>query len=642
MTGITIRNGRVAGSLEVPGSRSITNRALVVAALARGVSRLRRPLHADDTIAMRSCLRELGVDIDDRKPDEWIIQGTGGRLAVPVRPLDVGASGTTARFVTAVATLVPGPTEVSGTERMRLRPITDLVDALELLGAEVEMLSEDPGPPLRTGGTRPMGRRIVIDATRSSQYVSAVALIAPMLDGDTTVEFTGGVVVSKPYVEMTVDVMKEFGAAVELRPGPVLAVRGGTGYAGRAYSVEPDLSAAVYPAAAAAVSNGSVEILGVHRTSRQADRLFFEVLEEMGCTVAWTERGVRVGGPERLLPVARDMNEAPDGALALAVVCAFARGVSRITNIGNLRIKESDRLRALEEQLRNLGVDARSDDDSITIEGGSVRAGAVETYDDHRIAMSFAIAGVAVPGITILDPDCVAKTWPGFFAGLESITHSARVDRQMIVAIDGPGGSGKTTVSRAVGKRLGVPHLDTGAFYRAATLVTVEAGIDPFDGPAVIGEVSRHRYGYVAGRMRVDDRDVEEAIRTDDVTRAASPVSAIPEVRRLMVAAQRQWVADEGGSAVVEGRDIGTVVFPEATVKVFLTARREVRATRRALEQGHDDVDGVAGALERRDTFDSTRKDSPLVAAADAVELDTSNMAIDEVVDEIVAMIDRT
>ncbi len=211
----------------------------------------------------------------------------------------------------------------------------------------------------------------------------------------------------------------------------------------------------------------------------------------------------------------------------------------------------------------------------------------------------------------------------------------------MIVAIDGPGGSGKTTVSRAVGERLGVPHLDTGAFYRAATLVAIEAGIDPLHAPAVVEEVSRHRYGYVAGRMRVDDRDVAEAIRTDDVTRAASPVSAIPEVRRLMVAAQRQWVTEQGGSAVVEGRDIGTVVFPEATVKVFLTARRDVRATRRALEQGHDDVDGVAGALERRDTFDSTRKDSPLKAAADAVELDTSDKTIDEVVDEIVGMIDR-
>ncbi len=643
MSGYTVRAGRIAGSLEVPGSRSITNRVLVVAALAGGASRIRRPLHADDTVVMRDCLRALGAVVKDGEAGEWVVEGTGGLLRVPDRPLDVGASGTTARFITAVSTLVPGPTEISGSERMRVRPITDLVDALHLLGADIEMLSEGPGPPLRTGGTRPTGRRIVIDARRSSQYVSAVALIAPLLEGDTTIEFVDGVLVSQPYVEMTIDVMTAFGASVELRSGPALVVRGETGYVAGDFDVEPDLSAAVYPGAAAAVSEGTIEILGVHRTSRQADRLFFDVLEEMGCTVTWSGRGVGVSGPVHLEPVERDMNEAPDAALALAVVCAFAGGTSRITNIGNLRIKESDRLRALEEQLQGLGIDARSDSESITIVGGRMQAGTVETYDDHRIAMSFAVAGVAVPGITILDPGCVAKTWPDFFAALEAITAPANVGGRMgvIVAVDGPGGSGKTTVSRAVGRRLGVPHLDTGAFYRAATLVAVEAGIDPFDAPGVIAEVSRHRYGYVDGRMRVDERDVEDAIRTDDVTRASSPVSAIPEVRRLMVAAQREWVAEHGGSAVVEGRDIGTVVFPDAPVKVFLTARRDVRAVRRALEQGHDDVAGVAGALERRDNYDSTRKDSPLKAAVDAVELDTSDMTIDQVVDAIVGMTER-
>ena len=634
-----VRSGRVAGSLEVPGSRSITNRALVVAALAQGRSTIDRPLDAEDTEAMRSSLRALGVGIGDEDSAAWIVEGSGGRLSVPSEPLDVGASGTTARFMTAVAALVGGPVTIDGSDRMRLRPIIDLVEALRALGAEVDLLGEGAGPPLRVDGARPIGRSITIDATRSSQYVSAVAMIAPMLEGDTEIRFVDDLLVSRPYVEMTLDLMAAFGAECEMRPGPEIYVRGSTGYRGTTFTVEPDMSAAVYPAAAAAVTGGSVEIVGISESSRQADLLFFDVLEDMGCVVEWTTSGVRVIGPRRLAAVQRDMNTAPDAALMLAVVCAFADGVSTITNVANLRIKESDRLTALREQLAGLGIVSATTADSITIEGGAPNGGVVATYDDHRIAMAFAVAGVAVPGITILDPDCVSKTWPAFFTALDSITASGarvRPGMSLIVALDGPGGSGKTTVSRAVGERLELPHLDTGAFYRAATLVVVEASIDLNDTDAAIEEVSHHHYGYSNGRMMVDDRDVSSDIRTDAVTRAASPISAIPEVRRLMVAAQRGWVDANGGSAVVEGRDIGTVVFPDADLKVYLSARAEVRAARRASEQGHEDVARVAGDLERRDSIDSTRADSPLTAAEDALILDTSEMTVDEVVDLIV------
>jgi 3-phosphoshikimate 1-carboxyvinyltransferase len=632
-----VRSGRIAGRLEVPGSRSITNRALVVAALAGGRSTLDRPLDAEDTDAMRSSLRALGIRIGDEEPAAWTVEGSGGRLSVPSEPLDVGASGTTARFITAVASLVPGPVTINGSDRMRLRPITDLVDALHALGAEVDFLGEGTGPPLRVDGPRPTGRSITIDATRSSQYVSAVAMIAPMLEGDTKIRFVDDVLVSRPYVEMTLDVMAAFGAECVMRSGPEIFVRGSTGYRGTTFVVEPDMSAAVYPAAAAAVTGGSVEIVGISESSRQADLLFFDVLEDMGCVVDWTAHGVQVTGPRRLTAVQRDMNSAPDAALMLAVVCAFADGVSTITNVANLRIKESDRLTALREQLAVLGIVSVTTSDSITIEGGAPHGGVVATYDDHRIAMSFAVAGVAVPDVTILDPDCVSKTWPEFFTALDSLTASgAGVPPSMIVALDGPGGSGKTTASRAVGERLDLPHLDTGAFYRAATLVVVEASIDLNDTDAAIEEVSRHQYGYSEGRMIVDDRDVSSDIRTDAVTRAASPISAIPEVRLLMVAAQRKWVDSHGGSAVVEGRDIGTVVFPDADLKVYLTARAEVRAARRASEQGHEDVARVAGDLERRDSIDSTRADSPLTSAEDALILDTSEMTIDEVVDLIV------
>ncbi|MDF1595338.1 MAG: 3-phosphoshikimate 1-carboxyvinyltransferase [Acidimicrobiia bacterium] len=635
----TVRPGRAVGSLQIPGSRSLTNRALVTAALAIGRSVLRRPLDAEDTSAMRGCLRALGVTIEDGDPAAWSVHGSGGRLSTPTGRLEVGASGTTARFITALGVLVPGAVVIDGSERMRSRPITDLVDALIALGAEIEMLGDGAGPPLRVGDRQPVGRSITMDAAKSSQYVSAVALIAPRLAGDTTISFVDDLLVSRPYIEMTIDVMTRFGAIVELRPGPELFVHGSTGYSGTDFAIEPDFSAAVYPAAAAAITGGDIRIEGLSQKSQQADRMFFDVLEEMGCGVDWTSGGVQVHGPERLRPVRRDMGSAPDAALMLAVVCAFADGESIISNIGNLRIKESDRLIALEAQLASIGITARTTSDSISVEGGRPHGGEIEPYDDHRIAMSFAVAGLVAPGMTILDSGCVAKTWPGFFDALDGITVDAtRVPDPMgvIIALDGPGGSGKTTVSRAVGERLSIPHLDTGAFYRAATLVTVEAGIDPDDSPAVIAEVNRHEYGYRGGLMLVDERDVSAEIRTDPVTRAASPVSAIPEVRRLMVAAQREWVREHGGSAVVEGRDIGTVVFPDADLKVYLTARREIRARRRATEHDRTDIERVAGDLERRDSIDSSRKDSPLTAAADALVLDTSDLTIEQVVDVIV------
>ena len=640
MTSRSIRPGVARGSVRVPGSRSITNRALVTAALAAGSSTLVGPLDADDTTAMRRCLRALGVSIDDADSTAWVVEGTGGTLLVPEATLDVGASGTTGRFITAVAALVDGPVEIDGSPRMRERPIADLVDGLRALGASVDFLADGPGPPLLVGGTRPRGRSIEMEASKSSHYVSAIMLIAPLLEDDTEIRFVGDVVVSKPYVEMTIDTMRSFGADVEWIAGPAIRIRGSTGYAATQYEIEPDLSSAVYPAAAAAVSGGRLELPGINRQSRQADLKFFDILTAMGCDVLWSDHGVEVRGPAKLSAVTCDMGDAPDASLMVAVLAAFADGTSVISNVANLRIKESDRLAALEEQLAAMGVDRSTTADSIVVHGGVARGAVIETYDDHRIAMSFAVAGLAVPGIAVQDPNCVAKTWPGFFDVLDAITvQTARVSDRMklVVAIDGPGGSGKTTVSRRVGEDLDLPHLDTGAFYRAATLVVVEAGIDPDDTVAVIEEVGRHQYGYASSRMMVGKRDVSDGIRTDAVTRAASPVSAISEVRRLMVAQQRDWVAAHGGSAVVEGRDIGTVVFPDADLKIYLTASPEVRARRRAVEQGREDLNQVAGDLERRDKIDSSRVDSPLTAAEDAVIVDTSDLSIEEVVGSIVA-----
>ncbi|MGF1666940.1 MAG: 3-phosphoshikimate 1-carboxyvinyltransferase [Acidimicrobiia bacterium] len=401
-----------------PGSKSFTNRALIVSALASGgASRLTDPLEADDTVAMRECLRGLGVLIDD-VDDPWLVLGTGGRLTAPESPLDARASGTTARFVTAAAVLADGPVTIDGTARMRQRPMAHLLDALTVLGANV---TSNGGYPPVTITPAPMhGGEVTIDGTASSQFVSALLMLAPMLDATTTIRLAGGEVVSRPYLTSTLEVMEAFGAQVE-DLGDAFQVAP-TGYRKAHYDIEADASAAAYPLVAAAITGGVVSIEGIPASSTQADLALVDVLETMGCTV---ERGatriVLAATGRSLRGVDVDMNLAPDAVLALAVACLFSDGPSRIRNVGNLRIKETDRLLALETEIRRLGAGALVEGDDLLITPGPLHGAAIETYDDHRMAMSFALAGLRVPGVNIIDPGCVAKTWPSFFDVLDQM-----------------------------------------------------------------------------------------------------------------------------------------------------------------------------------------------------------------------------
>lgn len=412
--------GPVSGRIRVPGSKSLTNRALVAAALAPGESLLSGPLDSDDTRVMRHCLRALGAGIDDSDPGAWQVRGTGGQLRPPPEPLFVGNSGTTARFLTAAATHASGPVVLDGSPRMRERPIRDLVDALARLGGRASVLGRAGCPPVRVEGGGLAGGRTEIDASRSSQFVSAVLLAAPLARGDVELALREGVLVSRPYVDLTLECMRRFGAeggwAAE---GTLLRVRGGTGYRPTRYAVEGDASAATYPMAAAAITGGRVRVEGVPGDSLQPDLRFAEVLERMGCEVVRAPEHLEVAGPRGpLRPVDADLNEFPDAALTLAVVAAFASGPSRIRNVANLRIKETDRLAALERELRRLGARARALPDALEIEPAPLHGAEIETYDDHRMAMSFALAGLRVPGVVIRDPGCVSKTWPDYFDAL--------------------------------------------------------------------------------------------------------------------------------------------------------------------------------------------------------------------------------
>lgn len=410
--------GPVDARVRPPGSKSLTNRALLAAALARGESRLRGALASDDTDAMVDCLAGLGCELS-RGEAAWTLRGLDGRLRAPAAPLQTRNSGTTARFLTAAAALADGDVVIDGGPRMRERPIADLADALRQLGVAVEILGQGGCPPLRVHGGGLAGGKARIDARRSSQYVSAVLLAAPYARADVELEFAGGVLVSAPYVELTLQLMRAFGADAGWASGGGLRVRAGRTYRGREFEIEPDASAAAYPFCAAAITGGCVRVEGIPANSLQPDLALLDVLEGMGCEVSRGPDAIELRGPRGpLRPVDVDMNALPDAALALAVTALFADGESRIRNVANLRIKESDRLAALETELRKLGASAHADADSLRVRPGTLHGADIATYDDHRMAMAFALAGLRIPGVAILDPACVSKTWPDYFSVL--------------------------------------------------------------------------------------------------------------------------------------------------------------------------------------------------------------------------------
>jgi 3-phosphoshikimate 1-carboxyvinyltransferase len=407
--------GPLDARVRVPGSKSVTNRALLAAALADGASELAGALASDDTDVMVASLAALGCAVD-ASGEPWRVSGRGGRLRAPKAPLFTGNSGTTARFLTAAACLADGPVTIDGTARMRERPIDDLLRALEQLGARSEILGARGCPPVRVAGGGLRGGEATIDARRSSQYVSAVLLAAPYAQRDVALRFAGGELVSRPYVDLTLDVMRAFGARAEWEGAGALRVRAGIHYRARRYAVEADASSAAYPFCAAAIAGGRVRVEGLDPHTRQPDVGILDLLERMGCRALRGEDWAEVHGPAgRLAGIDVDMNALPDAVLALAVVALFAEGPTRIRNVANLRIKETDRLAALETELQKLGGHAHAGADSLVIEPAPLRPAVIDTYDDHRMAMAFALAGLRQPGVAIRDPGCVSKTWPDYF-----------------------------------------------------------------------------------------------------------------------------------------------------------------------------------------------------------------------------------
>lgn len=411
--------------VQVPGSKSITNRALLVAALADGESELTGALYSDDTKYMAEALNVLGVVVEsDEANERFIVHGGGGTFTAESADLFIGNSGTTARFLTAALPLGRGTYRLDGVPRMRQRPIGPLLQAMRDLGADVESELGTGCPPVVVRANGLPGGRTRMAGDESSQFFTALLLSGPYAANGVEIEVLGDLV-SKPYLPMTAAVMAAFGVTAEIDEvnWRTLAVRPGQRYRGRAYRIEPDASSASYFFAAAAVTGGRVRLEGLGSTSTQGDLRFIDVLAAMGAEVREEKDAVEVIGPTggRLRGGEFDMAHISDTAQTLAAIAPFADGPVTIRGVAHNRLKETDRIAAVTNELRRLGQDVDEFEDGLTIVPRPVTPVDVDTYDDHRIAMSFAITALRAPGIRLRDPGCVAKTFPDFFDRLAAL-----------------------------------------------------------------------------------------------------------------------------------------------------------------------------------------------------------------------------
>ncbi|MEW6077255.1 MAG: 3-phosphoshikimate 1-carboxyvinyltransferase [Thermodesulfobacteriota bacterium] len=416
---IEIKTSKIRNcAVTVPGSKSYTHRCLIAAALSDGVCELENCLHSEDTHLTRQALTQMGVRFDESN-GTTTVYGTGGRLTACHDPLFLGNSGTSMRLLTAVAALGEGPYILTGTERMQQRPIGDLLDGLNRIGVSARSLNQKGFPPLSVDGRDITGGHIDLKCGLSSQFLSALLLIGPYIKEGLDISVVEGPV-SKPYIDLTVSIMERFGVELDRNRYARFRVVGGQCYHAGRYVVEADASQASYFWAAAAVTGATVKVLGMSRASGQGDIRFLEVLEAMGCRVDHESDGISVTGG-RLVSVEVDMADMPDVVPTLAVVAAFARGTTVIRNVAHLKAKESDRLAVVAGNLARMGIVAMDDHVGLTVMGGRPTGARIDPANDHRMAMSFAVAGLVTPGVIIEDETCVEKSFPDFWRVFETL-----------------------------------------------------------------------------------------------------------------------------------------------------------------------------------------------------------------------------
>ncbi|MEN9561130.1 MAG: hypothetical protein RIQ56_403 [Candidatus Parcubacteria bacterium] len=407
----------VQATVSIPGSKSYTNRALLMAAIS-GNCRIENPLDSEDTVAMQSCLETLGVRFR-RDTHSIEVLNSFKTSKDEVYELDANISGTTLRFLLPVICAIPGTKILGGKEGLNKRPIGDLVDAVRQLGAHVEYQQAEGFPPLRILPVPTHSGVVRANGTVSSQYISALLLSAPLLEGGVIIEVEGEQI-SKPYIDMTIDSMRQFGVGVINEDYRRYIVQGGEQYTTGNYVVEGDVSSASYFAAIATLTKSRITLTNLNPSSKQADMHFFEILAKMGTRVSKGENEMIFQG-NGVLPLEVDMENCPDQAQTLAVLAAFADGVTKITGVRSLRVKETERVKAVEQELAKMGIRTESTQDTLTIYGGNPKPTTIDTYGDHRMAMAFAVAGTALDGMEINNPEVAAKTFPDFWEKLRLI-----------------------------------------------------------------------------------------------------------------------------------------------------------------------------------------------------------------------------
>ncbi len=621
------------GSVRLPGSKSISNRVLLLAALAEGETEVRDLLASDDTARMLDALKVLGVGVSHLGGEAWSIKGCGGKFPVKQADLFLGNAGTAFRPLTAALALAGGDYTLKGVARMHERPIGDLVDGLRLLGADIDYLGNEGFPPLRVKpATIRLGEAVKVRGDVSSQFLTGLLMALPLTGEEVTVEVVGELI-SKPYIEITLATMARFGVMVRREGWQRFIVQAGSRYVspGTIY-VEGDASSASYFLALGAIGGGPLRVEGVGRDSIQGDVKFAEALAQMGAQIEmgpnWMEaRAPRAG----LTAVDLDCNHIPDAAMTLATAALFAKGTTTLRNIASWRVKETDRIAAMATELRKLGAVVEEGEDCIRVTPALLRPAAIDTYDDHRMAMCFSLAAFGTP-LRINDPKCVAKTFPDYFERFARVTKAAPV-----IAIDGPSASGKGTVAARVAAALGFAYLDSGALYRLTALAAQRAGVEWTDEHGVAAIAAALDVGFSESEIRLAGQPVGDTIRTEEMSVGASKVAALPAVREALLFRQRAFNSMPG--LVGDGRDMGSVIFPQAPLKVFLTASAEARAERRykqLIEKGFSaNLPDLLLDLQQRDARDSQRTVAPLRQEADAKLLDTTSLTIEEAVNQV-------
>jgi 3-phosphoshikimate 1-carboxyvinyltransferase len=662
------------GTVVLPGSKSISNRVLLLAALSQGTTLVHDLLDSDDTQVMLTALAQLGCKIvksGSSVGSTIEITGFGDSKGLPSAKLYMGNAGTAMRPLTAaLALLARGTTEfeLSGVPRMHERPIGDLVDGLRQLGCQIKYLGQDGYPPLKikAASSFKLSEPIMVRGDVSSQFLTALLLALPLVAKQDIVIDVQGELISKPYIDITLNLLARFGIHVQRDGWQKFTIPAGSRYTSPGnIHVEADASSASYFIALGAINtpdtaingtinnpktvNCAIRIEGVGADSIQGDIRFIEAAQAMGAIVNSGPNHLEISrGAWPLKAVDLDCNHIPDAAMTLAVMALYADGTTTLRNIASWRVKETDRIAAMATELRKLGANVIEGTDFISITPpksvADWKTGAIHTYDDHRVAMCFSLAAFnpANLPIRILDPKCVAKTFPDYFEALFSVAEaeSAAIP---VITVDGPSASGKGSLASQLAQKLGYHYLDSGALYRVTAFAALQQGLslEVKDEIAIaaLAEslVEKLHLRFEGDSIMLNGEDISDDIRSEAGGMYASQVSILPLVRQALVKLQHSFRALPG--LVADGRDMGTVIFPNAPLKVFLTASAEKRAVRRhkqLISKGISAIlDVLRADLEARDERDSSRSVAPLKPAQDAKLLDNSDLSIEESVDEV-------